>query len=216
MAVAIWFPGWTKWLCCSDPLGQNVFYMNLFQRLITIPPPFGPAVGIIGSLDGKDRNDFKLFTYPPKICRRVKIQETLSKIGCVRLFLSLTIFTLFWHPSTLGFFLICLFWETNSKRFGCLLFISLYNFCARGSRRNLKLRSIATTCHSRGTPLISLCAPCCQGWRCRGVVQCFSFTRDLSELPLQRNVFGDLGQMFDTIAFLVHRVLLGGSHSSYS
>ena len=59
--------------CCSDPSGQNVFYMNLFQRLITIPPPFGPAVGIIGSWDGKDRNDFKLFTYPPKICRRVKI-----------------------------------------------------------------------------------------------------------------------------------------------
>ena len=47
--------------------------MNLFLRLITIPPPCGPAGGIIGSLDGKDRNDFKLFTYLPKICRRVKI-----------------------------------------------------------------------------------------------------------------------------------------------
>lgn len=59
-----------KRLCCLDPVGLNLFYMNLFKTLITIPPPFGIAGGIIGSLERRGRNDFKQFTYPPKFAER--------------------------------------------------------------------------------------------------------------------------------------------------
>ena len=52
-----------KWLFCSDPLSLNLFYMNLLKKLIIIPSPFGATGGIIGSLERKDRNSFKLFTY---------------------------------------------------------------------------------------------------------------------------------------------------------
>jgi hypothetical protein len=36
-----------KWPCYSDPLVLNLFYMNLFKKLITIPLPFGAVDGII-------------------------------------------------------------------------------------------------------------------------------------------------------------------------
>lgn len=55
-----------KWPCRSDPLGLNLFYMNLFKKLIKIPSVFGAVGGIIGSLERKDRNGFKRFTYHPE------------------------------------------------------------------------------------------------------------------------------------------------------
>lgn len=52
-----------KWLCCSDLLRLNLFYMNLLKKLIIIPTPFDVVGGIIGSLERKDRNSFKLIMY---------------------------------------------------------------------------------------------------------------------------------------------------------